>query len=171
MPYSVHTGGSFHVGKVVMLGMHGIISPLPIPHSGRVLNQIYSYNTRSDNKVRELAAVCLPWQQWAETSVWFDDVGISAFHSCVVSFWVASIIVCILVCRRENVGAWIRALSVRDFLASKQIIAGTPSLFTGSSQLIVDALWNNLKYISDVLSYTCTICHLGMNNLMSFFVC
>jgi hypothetical protein len=29
----------------------------------------------SDNKVRELA-MCLPWQQWTETSVWFDDVGI-----------------------------------------------------------------------------------------------
>jgi hypothetical protein len=38
----------------------------------------------SDNKVRELATVCMPWQQWTETSVWFDDVGISAFHSCVV---------------------------------------------------------------------------------------
>jgi hypothetical protein len=25
--------------------------------------------------------VCFPW---TETSVWFDDVGISAFHSCVV---------------------------------------------------------------------------------------
>jgi hypothetical protein len=30
---------------------------------------------RSDNKVRELT-VCLLWQQWTETSVWFDDVGI-----------------------------------------------------------------------------------------------
>jgi hypothetical protein len=27
-----------------------------------------------DNKVRELTTVCLPWQQWTETSVWFDDV-------------------------------------------------------------------------------------------------
>jgi hypothetical protein len=25
--------------------------------------------TWSDNKVRELATVCLPWQQWIETSV------------------------------------------------------------------------------------------------------
>jgi hypothetical protein len=40
--------------------------------------------TRSDNKVRELTSMCLPWQQWTETSVWFDDAGISAFHSCVV---------------------------------------------------------------------------------------
>jgi hypothetical protein len=29
---------------------------------------------RSDNKVRELATVCLPWQQWTVTSVWFDGV-------------------------------------------------------------------------------------------------
>jgi hypothetical protein len=36
------------------------------------------------SKVRELATVCLPWQQWAEALVWFDDVGISAFHRCVV---------------------------------------------------------------------------------------
>jgi hypothetical protein len=35
--------------------------------------------TKSDNKVCEIATVCLPWQQWKETSVWFDDVGISAF--------------------------------------------------------------------------------------------
>jgi hypothetical protein len=26
------------------------------------------------NKVRELATVCLPWQQWTETSIRFDDV-------------------------------------------------------------------------------------------------
>jgi hypothetical protein len=44
--------------------------------------------TRSDNKVRELTTVCLQFQQWTETSVWFDDVGISAFHSCVaVDLW------------------------------------------------------------------------------------
>jgi hypothetical protein len=29
-----------------------------------------------DNKVCEVATVCLPWQQWTETSVWFDDIGI-----------------------------------------------------------------------------------------------
>jgi hypothetical protein len=39
---------------------------------------------RSQNKVRALATMCLPWQQWTEPSIWFDDVGISAFHSCVV---------------------------------------------------------------------------------------
>jgi hypothetical protein len=43
--------------------------------------------TRSDNEVRALATMCLPCQQWTETSVWFDDAGISAFHSCVVDLW------------------------------------------------------------------------------------
>jgi hypothetical protein len=41
-------------------------------------------DTRCGNKVRELATVCLPWWQWTKTSVWFDDVGISATQSCVV---------------------------------------------------------------------------------------
>jgi hypothetical protein len=40
--------------------------------------------TRAGNKVRELVTVRLPWQQWTETSVWFDDVDISEFHSCFV---------------------------------------------------------------------------------------
>jgi hypothetical protein len=63
-----------------------------------VLNLKMFVPTRSDNKFRELATVFLPWQQWTENSVWFDGVGISAFHSCLVwclsvSFWVAFIIV------------------------------------------------------------------------------
>jgi hypothetical protein len=64
--------------------------------------------TRSD-RVHELATVCLPWQQWTETSVWFDDAGISMFHSCVVdlrqsfSEWYLLLSECVLVCRRENV--------------------------------------------------------------------
>jgi len=37
-----------------------------------------------DNKVRELATVFLLWQHWTKTLIWFDDVDISAFHSCVV---------------------------------------------------------------------------------------
>jgi len=41
--------------------------------------------TWTDNKVRELATVCLPWQHWTKTLVWFDDI--SAFHSCVVDLW------------------------------------------------------------------------------------
>jgi hypothetical protein len=80
---------------------------------------------RSDNKVCKLTTMCLPWQQWTETSVWFDDVGISVFHSCVVDQWQSLpqwrlLSECVLVCRRENVRAWIRALSVRKFLASKK---------------------------------------------------
>jgi hypothetical protein len=79
-------------------------------------------------KIGELATVCLLWQQWTKSSVWFDDVGISAFHSYVVvdlwqspSEWRLLLTECVLVCRRENVGVWIRALSVRELLASKQI--------------------------------------------------
>ena len=31
---------------------------------------------------------CLPWQHWTKALVWFDDVNISAFHSCVlVDLW------------------------------------------------------------------------------------
>jgi hypothetical protein len=77
--------------------------------------------TRYDNKVRELATVWLPWQQWTETSVWFDDIGISAFHSCVyvdvwqsLSEWRLLLSECVSVCRHENAGAGIRALSVRE---------------------------------------------------------
>ena len=28
--------------------------------------------------------MCLLWQHWTKALVWFDDVEISAFHSCVV---------------------------------------------------------------------------------------
>jgi hypothetical protein len=42
--------------------------------------------TRFDNKVPELATMCLPWQQWTETSVCVDD-DTSAFHSCVIDLW------------------------------------------------------------------------------------
>ena len=41
-------------------------------------------HTWSDNKVRELATMCLPWQHWTKALVWFDDANISVFHSCVV---------------------------------------------------------------------------------------
>jgi hypothetical protein len=43
------------------------------PHRGRTSRKEH---TRSDNKVHKLTTVCLLWQQWTETSVWFDDVGI-----------------------------------------------------------------------------------------------
>jgi hypothetical protein len=40
--------------------------------------------TWSADNARELAIVFLPWQQWTKTILWLDNVGISAFHSCVV---------------------------------------------------------------------------------------
>jgi hypothetical protein len=76
------------------------------------LLDVQSY-TWSDNKVRELATVCLPWQHWTKALVLFDDVDISAFHSCVVvvvvvvvvvdlwqsrSEWHLLLSVCVLVC-------------------------------------------------------------------------
>jgi hypothetical protein len=61
--------------------------------------------------------MCLPWQQWTETSVWFDDVGISAFHSCVVgdlwqslSEWSLLLSERVLVCSCENVRTNIKFL-------------------------------------------------------------
>jgi hypothetical protein len=77
---------------------------------------VFFVYTRSDNKVRELSTVCLPWQQWTETSVWFDDVGI-AFHSCVVDLWQSLsewcllLSQCVLVCCRKNFRASIRAMN------------------------------------------------------------
>ena len=79
--------------------------------------------------------MCLPWQHWTKALVWCDDVNISAFHSCVVvDLWQS------LSEWREKVGrkrpeifannSWIlhhdnapahTALSVREFLATKQI--------------------------------------------------
>jgi hypothetical protein len=62
----------------------------------------------------------LPWQQWTETSVWFDDVGISVFHSCVVDLW-QSLSKCVFgVLHHDNAPAH-TTLSAREFLASKQI--------------------------------------------------
>jgi hypothetical protein len=52
----------------------------------------------------------------------WSDVDISAFHSCVVdlrqsfSEWHLLLSACVLVCRRENVGAWIRATTNIKFL-------------------------------------------------------
>ena len=74
-------------------------------------NILSLYCTWSDNKVHELATVCLVWQHWTKALVLFDDVDISAFHSCVVvdlwqslSEWHLLLSACVLVCHRENVG-------------------------------------------------------------------
>jgi hypothetical protein len=102
---------------------------------------------KCDNKVRELTTMCLLWQQWTETSVWFDDVGISAFHSYVVvdlwqsfSEWCLLLFECVLVCRCQQLMdlasrqyTCSRSTVCSEFLASKQNCAGTPSLLTGSS--------------------------------------
>jgi hypothetical protein len=71
--------------------------------------------------------VYLLWQQWTENTVWFDDVDKSQFHSCVIvdlwqslSEWRLLLSECVSVCRRENVRTRIRALSLREFLVSKQ---------------------------------------------------
>jgi hypothetical protein len=47
---------------------------------------------------------------WTEISLWFDDAGISAFHSCVVVYLMQSLSEwhllfpeCVLVCHGENV--------------------------------------------------------------------
>ena len=72
-------------------------------------------HTLTDNKICELATVCVPWQHWTKPLVWFINVDIAAFHSCVVYLWQSLsewhllLSACVLVCRRENVGAWIRA--------------------------------------------------------------
>jgi len=72
----------------------------------------FYHSTCSDNQVPELATVCLPWQHWTKALVVFDDVDISAFHSCAfddlwqfLSEWHLLLSACVLVCRRENVGA------------------------------------------------------------------
>jgi len=68
-------------------------------------------STWSDKTVRKLATVCL---DKSLSMVWWLDI--SAFHSCVVvdlwqtlSEWHLLLSACVLVCRRGNVGAWIRA--------------------------------------------------------------
>jgi len=70
------------------------------------------YTYMFDNNVRELATVCLPWQHWTKALVWFYDVDMSAFHSCVVvdlwqslSEWHLLLSACVLMCRRDYVGA------------------------------------------------------------------
>jgi hypothetical protein len=58
-------------------------------------------NTWTDNKVRVLATVCLLWRQWIKALVWYDDVEISSFLSCVVVdlfqffFPMSSITICV----------------------------------------------------------------------------
>jgi hypothetical protein len=80
---------------------------------GRHVINYICWDIRSDNKVRELATVCLLCQQWTEISVWFYDVGVSVFLSCVVVDLWYSLFECVLVCCYKNVGAWIRATNIK----------------------------------------------------------
>ena len=63
-------------------------------------------HTCTFNKVRELATVCLPWQHWRKTLVWFDNVTyqhftavllliygnifLSGLYNCLRVFWFAA---------------------------------------------------------------------------------
>jgi len=86
--------------------------------------------TWSDNYVRKLATTCLPWQHWTKALVWFDDVDISMFHSCVIvdlweslSEWHLLLYACVLVCCSENVGTRI----CQDLLERQDNILGMSS--------------------------------------------
>jgi hypothetical protein len=93
---------------------------IPLTHDVCLLSCVY----RRDNKVRELATVCIPWQQWTETTVWFDDV----YYLEVLKRLRVKV-------RRKRPeifanNSWMlhhdnapahTALSLREFLASKQI--------------------------------------------------
>ena len=64
-----------------------------------------------NEKVNELATLCLLWQHWTKAVVRFDDVDISGFHNCVVvdlwqslCEWRLLLYACDWVCRREIVG-------------------------------------------------------------------
>jgi len=48
--------------------------------------------------------VCLPWLHWTKALVWFDDVDISAFHSCV--FVVVVVVVLVLVDLWQSLSEW-----------------------------------------------------------------
>jgi hypothetical protein len=67
--------------------------------------------TKSDNEVRELATVCLPWQQWTETSVWLTMLEHQNFTAVLLLIYGSVFLsgvyyrLSVLVCRRENVGA------------------------------------------------------------------
>ena len=48
--------------------------------------------------------MCLPWLHWTKALVWFDDVDISAFHSCV--FVVVVVVVLVLVDLWQSLSEW-----------------------------------------------------------------
>jgi hypothetical protein len=56
---------------------------------------------RSDNKVRELATVCLQWQQWTETSVCLMTLAYQRFIAVLLliygSFFLSGVYCCLSV--------------------------------------------------------------------------
>jgi hypothetical protein len=86
---------------------------------GRAVGQVYQCQWRicgQTDKFMNFATMCLPWQQWTETSIWFDDIGISVFHSCIVDLWQSLsewhllLSEFVLVCSHENVGTSMKFL-------------------------------------------------------------
>jgi len=45
---------------------------------------LFTPRTYVTYKKGENATICLLWQHWTKALEWFDDVDISAFHSCIV---------------------------------------------------------------------------------------
>ena len=81
-------------------------------NSAVVDNTVLTSHRSSFNKAREITNECLSWRHWAKALVSFDDVDISKFHNCVfvdlwqsLSVWHLLGSACVLVRRRENVGA------------------------------------------------------------------
>jgi len=81
------------VCKCVLYYCHRVTTQL------HLTNISYQAFTCSDNKVRELATMCLPWQHWTKTLVWWRwHISVSQLCCCwpmAVFFWVASINVCV----------------------------------------------------------------------------
>jgi hypothetical protein len=82
------------------------------------------HNIPCYNKVRELATVCLPWQQWTETSVLFDYVYyievLKWLHEKVRRKRPEFFANILWIFHHYNAPAH-TALSAREFLASKEI--------------------------------------------------
>jgi hypothetical protein len=55
--------------------------------------------------------MCLPWQQWTETAVRFDYVGISVFHSCVAVVVIAAVVIIVVADIWQSISKWRLLLS------------------------------------------------------------
>jgi hypothetical protein len=100
-------------------------------HAYTLIYEVWQ-SSRTRHRVLAVAAVdrnlSMVWWPW-----YISVSQLCCCWSMAVSFWVASIIVWVcFVCRSENVGAWISAVSVREFLAVKQVTVLEHYLFTES---------------------------------------